>query len=199
MIHEAKVLAWECSGPVVAVLSPVIADGQTGVGGDGILLCMPTLPDMGTLLVRTDFTDDDVWDQVRDEATREHGPDGFRAEVEPVSDPQWAGATWEAVKAAAPVDDTGPSVLFIADSITFASPEHPVLVVDLDDKILSVTEFPDIADRTPFRCIPSELCDVESNLNISNLDWEDFAGQVGDDGVFRGFGLRPPSTPGGEG
>ena len=68
--------------------------------------------------MRTDFTDDDAWDQVRDEATREYGPDGFRAYVEPVSDPQWAGATWEALKAAAPVDDQGPCVLFVADSIT---------------------------------------------------------------------------------
>jgi hypothetical protein len=154
---------------------------------------MPTLP-TGTLLVRTDFTDDDAWDQVRDEATREYQPDGFCANVEPVSDPQWASATWEALKAATLVDDTGPTVLFIADSITFASPEHPILVVDLDDKILSVAEFPEIADRTPFRCIPSELWGVENNLSISNLDWEDFADAVDSDGVFRGF-EDPPPTP----
>jgi hypothetical protein len=155
--------------------------------GDGILPCMPTLPHIGALLVRTDFTDDDAWDQVRAEATREYGPDGFQANVEPVSDLQWAGATWESVKAAAPVDDDGPRVLFIADNITVASPEHPILVVDLDDKILSVAEFPEIADRTPFRCIPSELWGVENNLSISNMDWEEFASDVGDDGVFRGF------------
>jgi hypothetical protein len=148
---------------------------------------MPTLPNMGALLVRTDFTDDDAWDQVRGEATREYGPDGFRAHVEPVSDPQWADATWDSVKAAAPVDDEGSCVLFIADSITFASPEHPILVVDLDDKILSVAEFPEIADRAPFRCVPSELWGVENNLSISNMDWEEFADAVGDDGVFRGF------------
>jgi hypothetical protein len=158
---------------------------------------MPRLPGMGTLLVRTDFTDDDAWDRVRDEATREYGPDGFRAYVEPVSDPQWVGATWESVKAAAPVDDTGPRMLFIADSITFASPEHPILVVDLDDKILSVAEFPEIAVRTPFRCIPSELWGAENNLSISNMDWEEFASEVGDDGVFRGF--EPPPTSEGAG
>jgi hypothetical protein len=148
---------------------------------------MPALPDMGALLVRTDFTDDDAWHQVRDEATREYEADGFRAYVEPVSDPQWADATWESVKAAAPVTNEGPCVLFIADSTTLASPEHPILVVDLDDKILSVAEFPDIADRVPFRCIPSELWAVENNLSISNMDWEDFASAVGDGGVFRGF------------
>jgi hypothetical protein len=98
---------------------------------------------------------------VRDEATREYGRDGFRAYVEPVSDPEWAGAGWETVKAAAPTSDEGPSVLFIADSTTFASPGHPVLVVDLEDRYLSVAEFPEIVGRTPFRCIPSALWDSE--------------------------------------
>lgn len=157
---------------------------------------MSTLPEWCALLVRTDFTDDAAWDQVRQEATREYGPDEFCADVEPVSDPQWAGAAWEAVKAAAPVDDeSGPSVLFIADSITFASPEHPVLVVDLQDKFLSVAEFPEIAGRTPFRCLPSALWEVENNLSIANLDWEDFAGNLDDGEVYRGLEL-PPGTVG---
>jgi hypothetical protein len=39
------------------------------------------------LLVRTDFTYDEAWDQVQDESTREYGPDGFCACVEPVSYP----------------------------------------------------------------------------------------------------------------
>ena len=137
---------------------------------------MPTLPLAGALLVRTDFTDDDAWDQVQEQAQREYGPDGFQACIEPVSDPVWGGATWETVKAAAPVGAEGPSVLFIADSITFASPEHPILVVDLQDKYLSLTEFPEIADRRPFRCIPPTLWSVENNLSIANMDWEDFAG-----------------------
>jgi hypothetical protein len=157
---------------------------------------VPTLPDTGTLLVRTDFADDDAWNLVRDEATREYGPDGFRAYIEPVSDPRWANAPWPAVKAAAPTSEAGPSVLFIADSSTFASPDHLVLVVDLQDKFLPVADFPEIADRVPFRCTPSALWDVENNLNIANLDWEDYAGIAADDGgVYRGFELPPPPTP----
>jgi len=157
---------------------------------------MPTLPDAGPLLVRTDFGDDDAWNQVREEALREYGPDGFCACVEPVSDPGWAGASWEAVKAAAPVSaEAGPLVLFIADSIALASPEHPVLVVDLSDKCLSVAEFPEIADHRPFRCITSALWSVENNLSIANVDWEDFAGDVDGDGVHRGFDLPLPPTP----
>lgn len=151
---------------------------------------MPTLPDRGTLLVRIDFTDDDAWGQLQGEATREYGPDGFSANVEPVNDPQWADVAWDLVKAAAPAGDTGPTVLFIADSVTFASPAHPVLVVDLLDKCLSVTEFPHIAGRVPFRCIPAALWEVENNLNLANMDWEEFAGQV-EGGVYRGLELPP--------
>jgi Domain of unknown function (DUF6924) len=72
-------------------------------------------------------------------------------------------------------------------SISLSSPDHPILVVDLSDTYLSVAEFPEIAGRTPFRCIPSELWGVDNNLNIANMDWEDFAGAAGEDGVFRGF------------
>jgi hypothetical protein len=98
------------------------------------------------------------------------------------------------VKAAAPVDESGPSVLFIADSVTFATPEHPILVVDLRDKYLSLTEFPEIAGRTPFRCIPPALWSVENNLSIANLDWEDFAEDTDDDGVYRAGQLPPGPT-----
>jgi hypothetical protein len=152
---------------------------------------MPTLPDGCALLVRTDFTDDDAWDLVCAEATREYGPDAFCANVEPFSDPAWTGATWEAVKAAVPEGGGGSSVLFIADSVTFASREHPVLVIDLQDTFLSPEEFPEIVDRTPFRCAPAALWEVENNLNLANLDWEDFAGSTDDDGIYRGMDLAP--------
>lgn len=148
---------------------------------------MPILPKSNeSLLVRTDFSSDEAWQQLAGQATREN-EDGFRAYAEPVSDPAFDAASWETVKAAVPAGQ-GASVLFIADSISLSSPDHPILVVDLSDTYLSVAEFPEIAGRTPFRCIPSELWGVDNNLNISNMDWEDFAGAAGEDGVFRGFG-----------
>lgn len=149
---------------------------------------MPILPERNcSLLVRTDFSSDDAWQQVAGEATREN-EDGFRAYAEPVSDRAFDAASWEAVKAAVPASSDGASVLFIADSTSLSAPDHPILVVDLSDTFLPATEFPEIAGRTPFRCIPSELWSVDNNLNIANMDWEDFAGPAGEDGVFRGFG-----------
>ena len=127
-----------------------------------------------SLLVRTDFTSDDAWQAVCDEALREY-EDGFRAYLEPVSDPAFDGAPWEAVRAAVSPDDHGASVLFIADSTTLASLDHPVLAVELLDD-----------GRRPFRCIPPEVWAVENNLNIANMAWEDFADAVDEDGVYRG-------------
>lgn len=135
---------------------------------------MPALPRvLYSFLVRTDFTSDGAWRQLSDEARREN-PDGFRANVEPVSDPEFDGVTWEALKATVPANSV--AVIFIADSTTLASPDNPVLVVDL------------LGSEPPFRCIPSELWSVDNNLNIANMSWEDFASALDENGVFRGFG-----------
>jgi hypothetical protein len=38
-----------------------------------------------------------------------------------------------------------------------------------------------------FRTIPSEVCAIQNNLSIYNLDFADFADAVDNDGIFRGF------------
>jgi hypothetical protein len=129
-----------------------------------------------SLLVRTDFTSEQAWQQVSTEVQAQY-QDGFRAYIAPVSDPAFEGASWQAVKAAVPANDNGAAVLFIADTATLTFPDYPVLVVEL------------IADsgRLPFRCIPTELWGIDNNLNIANMGWEEFADVVDEDGTFRGF------------
>jgi hypothetical protein len=127
-----------------------------------------------SFLVRTDFTSGGAWRQLSEEAQREN-PDGFRANVELVSDPEFDGVTWEAVKAAVPANSV--AVIFIVDSTALTSPDNPILVVGL------------LGSEPPFRCIPSELWNVDNNLNIANMSWEDFASALDENGVFRGFGL----------
>jgi hypothetical protein len=135
---------------------------------------MPTLPrSYGSLLVRTDFTSDAAWQQVVDAALSED-EDGYAAGIDPHSDPEFDHASWQTVKAAFPADP-GAAVLFIADSTTLTSRDHPILVVDL------------MESRQPFRCVPAALGSVEANLNIANMDWEEFAESAGEDGIFRGF------------
>jgi hypothetical protein len=138
------------------------------------MTAMLELPRAGcSLLVRTDFASDAAWRQITAAAEQENA-DGFRPYLQTVSDRAFERASWQDVKAAVPPDEDGAAVLFIADEAACAQPGHPVLVVDL------------LEDRPPFRCVMPELWAIDNNLNIANMDWEDFAESAGDDGVYRG-------------
>jgi hypothetical protein len=92
-----------------------------------------------------------------------------------VNDPEFEGVTAEQLPSL-----TAPGVfrafLFIVDRIALSHPDRPILVVDLYDE----------AGRT-FRVIPSEMCSVENNLSIANMDFAEFADNTAPDGIFRGF------------
>lgn len=146
---------------------------------------MVTLPDSGcSLLVRTDFTNDEAWRRLCD-AVHQETEEGFSANVEPVSDIAFDGATWETVRDAVPPNDEGASVLFIADTTALSAPDYPILAVYIPLDLLDDDE--DESDYLPFRCIAAELWSPECNLNIANMDWADFTDSTDEDGVFRGF------------
>jgi hypothetical protein len=135
---------------------------------------MVTLPAAReSLLVRVDFSSNDAWEVAKAAATAEN-EDGFRAYLRAVDDRSNQGASWEDLARATPESPERPAVLFVVDTAALGV-GHPILVVDLDE------------GRAPFRCIASELWGVDNNLNLSNMDWEEFAGQTDPDGVFRGF------------
>jgi hypothetical protein len=70
-------------------------------------------------------------------------------------------------------------LLALVDHTTIASPEMPVLLVDLN-------ELNEQYGRT-MRVIPAELPSIEVNLSLANMDFFDFADSADEDGVFRGF------------
>ena len=127
-----------------------------------------------SLLVRVARGDDAAWARLTAAVATEND-DGFRAYVEFVDAAEWHGASCDHLRGAVPHNDAGPSVLFAADEATLASEEFPVVVIDL------------VEGRPEFRCIASELWAIENNLNISNMDWEEFSGFVEADGVYRGI------------
>lgn len=127
-----------------------------------------------SLVLRSDFSDDDAWRSVC-AAIQEPNADGFRAYVECIDDPDYAGLTVEQLVVMAP-NDRGQPFVFLVDRLTLTSPEHPVLVVDLCNH----------PGRT-FRVIPREIWGVENNLSIANMDFDEFAERVDSDGIFRGF------------
>ena len=129
-----------------------------------------------SLLVRTDFSSDDAWRAVCDEALREY-EDGFRAYLEPVSDSVFDGVLWER-RLGRPWHPMTMARRCCSSPTARRSPRRITqsLVVDLLDD-----------SPRPFRCIPPELWAVENNLNIANIDWESFADEVDEDGVYRGL------------
>jgi len=95
--------------------------------------------------------------------------------VEILDDSQFSGTNVEQLLKDVP-SEFPHTFLFVFDQTSASQPDHPILVIDLFDQ----------PGRT-FRAIPSEIHWIESNLSISNMDWEDFADCVDEDGVFRGF------------
>jgi hypothetical protein len=136
---------------------------------------MKTLPKTeNSLMLRTNFSDDTAWSALC-AAIQEPSEEGFKAFVDCISDPAYAGLTIEQLVALSP-EGIERSFAFIADRRTLTDPERPVLVVDLSAE----------PGRT-FRVIPREMWGVENNLSIANMDFDEFADNVGPDGVFRGF------------
>jgi hypothetical protein len=126
-----------------------------------------------SLVLRTDFSDDYAWESIC-AAIRE--PVGeFRAHVDCISDPEYEGLTVEQLTTAVP-RGSDHTFAFIVDRTALTQPDRPILVVDLWDE----------PGRT-FRVIPSEMWGVENNLSIANMDFYEFADNVDQDGIFRGF------------
>jgi hypothetical protein len=162
---------------------------------------MDSLPvDCNPPLIRTDYSNDDAWHGIRATATdipadMRQGIDLMKATnavmgadapgcdrplefVHIVDDSRYRDLTTGQVLELFAKDAN--ACLFIVDERTISDPDHPILVVDLSHE----------RGRT-FRAIPAEVTAIASNLSISNMDWEDFANNVGSDGVFHGF--PPPN------
>lgn len=134
---------------------------------------MKPLPETGNALVlRTDFASNAAWESIQKAITASVGD--FQAYVDFLSQREYEGATIEQVVAAA--QNTNRFFLFVVDAPALAGPEHLILCIDLADE-----------PGRSFRVVPSEMWSVENNLSLANMDFADFAGAVGEDGVFRGF------------
>jgi hypothetical protein len=130
-----------------------------------------------TLLVRTDFSDDDAW---RDAVERATAPteDGFTAVLTTVEDARYDGMVAEDAAELASHSDA--AALLLADDETVADDERTLLVVCTD-------AFDEAFGRT-FRVVPEEVWSVENNLRLANMDFDEFADTAdAGDGTFRGF------------
>jgi hypothetical protein len=128
-----------------------------------------------SLLIRTDFADDAAWTALCDRVQQPEPNEGFCAIFVFIDDPQIGAMSVEAIAAQVHAD-TGAGAVFIADATAMAAPDYAVLCIDTGS-----------APLASFRVIPREIWGPENNLKLGNMDFADFAGAAGADGVFRGF------------
>ncbi len=139
---------------------------------------LPAAPDLGLLLVRTDYSDDRAWRAALSAATAAYDRDDFErrgARLRPVESPDLADLTPGELAALA--REGYLSQIAVADAQTMR--DQTVLFVDLN-------ELNGQAGRT-FRSIPSEVEPIVANLPLANMDFAEFAGNTNPDGIFRGF------------
>lgn len=128
-------------------------------------------------VLRTDFEDDATWINVCDLIRHPVNVDGqdYFAHVEFIESLMFRNRTEEHLLAMVP-PEYGHTFLFIVDRMATQGPEFPILVMDLWDE-----------PGSTFRVIPSEIQGVQNNLSIANMDFYEFADNLDQDGVFRGF------------
>lgn len=126
----------------------------------------------GSLLVRTDFSDDAAWEALVEDATKPYGPDGFMAYFVPVDDQGFEGMGADELAS----HEGDAYFVFAADGASMLGSDRTLLVVDrLHERGRS------------FRVTLAEAHAVENNLSLFNMDFFEFADAVEADGVFRGF------------
>lgn len=133
----------------------------------------PPAGDLEMLFVRTDFADDRAWHVLLADAMSFH--EGFRAEIRPVDDRRFEGLTVERLMELVPQGQE-PFYIFLVDRDALTRADRAVRVVNLYEP-----------RGASFRVIPAHLWSVQANLSLANMDWEEFAGALDADGVFRGF------------
>ena len=127
------------------------------------------------LVLRTDFSNQAAWHRICTTIQNPVGIFRFRANVEFLDDVEYAGIRKEQLLELLP-KDYGHTFIIIVDQTAISFRGYPLLVVDLYENSLR-----------DFRALPSQIQGIENNLSIANMDFEEFAEAVDEDGVFRGF------------
>ena len=141
-------------------------------------MILPAAPDLGLLLVRTDYSDDRAWRAALSAATAVYNMDDFGcmgALLRPVESLDLSNLT-PGELVALPREDYL-SEIAVADAQTMR--DQTVLFVDLNELNGQV-------GRT-FRSIPSEVEPIVANLSVANMGFAEFADSTNPDGIFCGF------------
>ncbi len=127
------------------------------------------------LVLRTDFSNPAAWQNIRATILEPVSEFGFLANVEFVDNPEYCDLTKDQLLELIP-QNYNHSFIILADQTTHTASDHPLLVINLYEK-----------SGCEFRAEPEQIQSIENNLSIANMDFEDFANSLAEDGVFRGF------------
>jgi len=137
---------------------------------------MRQLPETrNALVLRTDFSDQAAWEAICATIREPVGEFQFLAYVDVIDDPQYADIPKPQLLGLI-AKDYNHTFIIVVDQTAISQPDHPLLIIDLYER-----------SGNEFRAIPFQIQSIENNLSIANLDFEDFADSVDEDGVFRGF------------
>jgi hypothetical protein len=127
------------------------------------------------LVLRTDFSNQNVWDAICSIIRKPVGIFRFRANVEFLDNPDYDGIDKQQLLRLL-AKNYNHTFIFVVDQPAISLPDFPVLVIDLFE-----------GSGREFRTIPSQIQGIENNLSIANMDFEEFATAVDESGIFRGF------------
>jgi hypothetical protein len=123
-------------------------------------------------VIRTNFENQQAWDAICKliRAPVREGSDTFLAFVEFLEGTEYRNISTEELLQNLP-PDYNYTFLFVVDGACISNPDFPILVVDLHE-----------SRGRSFRAIPSQVHSIENNLSIANMDFEEFAKSVDEDG-----------------
>lgn len=148
-----------------------VGSGELQSGRGGRLV----MPGGCMTIVRTDFSDEAAWAAVLHVVTAVDMDTGWLHIVDEPAFDRWTSrqllAAWDNSD---PTDshsdrDDAPTALVIANARTFASADHPLVLVD-----------PERQGR-PFLAAPAAVPVINANLTVGNLSWDEYAS----DDVYR--------------
>ncbi len=125
------------------------------------------------LVLRTDFSDQAAWETI---GTIIREPIGdFYAYVDFLDDVEYRDITKGQLLGLVP-EKYSHTFIMVVDRTAISSRDFPLLIVDLYD-----------GSGRDFRAIPSQIQSIQNNLSLANMDFEEFAESIDENGVFRGF------------
>ena len=127
------------------------------------------------LVVRTDFSNNETWEKIKEAILRPVGEAQLRAYVEFLDDEAYSGLG-KTDFLDLPQKGYAHTFLILVDSEAINRTDQAVLVIDLDQE-----------PGREFRAIPSQIQSIENNLNIANMDFDEFADEADETGTFCGF------------